>query len=418
MATILVTWELGGGWGHLVPLRPIIDGLARRGHSVVAAVRNVARAGYALADSPARVRLLQAPHRAGAVRDPIREPHTFAQILPDAGWADEIELRAVARAWRTVLECVEPDLLIADHSPTALLASRGLAVRRAVAGFGFICPPDQDPLPNLRFWTRPDPQAMARADAAVLGRMNGVLDDLGQPPIDRVTRIYGDADATFLTTFKELDHFPWRGAPQSAYFGPWTRAEGKAPPWPAGSGPRIYVYLKDCPALPNVLRWLAGSGNPALAYVDTANAKLIEEVKSPTLRIEREPLDMKRVADECECAILHAPHGTTAAMLLAGRPLMMLPVFLEQALMATAVCRMGAGVQSPAADAGGVVARLEKFVSGVDGYAPAAQAFAAKYAGYDPVESNERVLDGIEEILSRSNDRADRRHFVKNLLTT
>ncbi len=39
MSTILFAWELGGGLGHLVQLRPPAEALAARGHRVLAAVR-------------------------------------------------------------------------------------------------------------------------------------------------------------------------------------------------------------------------------------------------------------------------------------------------------------------------------------------------------------------------------------------
>lgn len=45
MATVLVTWELGGGLGHLLPLEPLVRGLSERGHRVAVALRDLSRAG-------------------------------------------------------------------------------------------------------------------------------------------------------------------------------------------------------------------------------------------------------------------------------------------------------------------------------------------------------------------------------------
>jgi hypothetical protein len=44
MATVLLTWELGAGIGHLMNLRPIGEELVKRGHRVIAAVRFLSRA--------------------------------------------------------------------------------------------------------------------------------------------------------------------------------------------------------------------------------------------------------------------------------------------------------------------------------------------------------------------------------------
>jgi hypothetical protein len=59
MATILLAWELGGGLGHFMNLRPVADGLARRGHRVVAALRDLSSARRFLPNQD--VTLLQAP---------------------------------------------------------------------------------------------------------------------------------------------------------------------------------------------------------------------------------------------------------------------------------------------------------------------------------------------------------------------
>jgi UDP:flavonoid glycosyltransferase YjiC (YdhE family) len=61
MATILLTWELGGGMGHLANLAPLARGLAERGHRVTAALSDLSRAHRAFAGVP--VAFFQAPHR-------------------------------------------------------------------------------------------------------------------------------------------------------------------------------------------------------------------------------------------------------------------------------------------------------------------------------------------------------------------
>ena len=52
MPTVLLAWELGGGLGHFMNLRPLAEGLRRRGHRVVAALRDLSVARRFLADAP------------------------------------------------------------------------------------------------------------------------------------------------------------------------------------------------------------------------------------------------------------------------------------------------------------------------------------------------------------------------------
>ncbi len=48
MARMLLTWELGAGLGHLVPLRQLAIALVSRGHEVFVAARDITRAGRVL----------------------------------------------------------------------------------------------------------------------------------------------------------------------------------------------------------------------------------------------------------------------------------------------------------------------------------------------------------------------------------
>ncbi len=51
------------------------------------------------------------------------------------------------RAWHNLFAAVKSDLLVFDHSPTAMLAARGLKTRRVIFGTGLHIPPDVSPWP-------------------------------------------------------------------------------------------------------------------------------------------------------------------------------------------------------------------------------------------------------------------------------
>jgi hypothetical protein len=67
MATILLAWELGGGLGHVMSMRPLAEGLARRGHRVVAVLRDLSSARDFITH-PAVI-CLQAPFKHERMRD-------------------------------------------------------------------------------------------------------------------------------------------------------------------------------------------------------------------------------------------------------------------------------------------------------------------------------------------------------------
>jgi UDP:flavonoid glycosyltransferase YjiC (YdhE family) len=395
MATVLLTWELGAGSGHLIELLPIATSLIRRGHRVMAAVRDLSRAADVF--DGAGVRFVQAPIKLGPPRVEFRPPMTLAHILNNIGFAETRELSARCEAWRAIFEFVKPDLMLCDHSPTALLSARGRNFRRAVIGSGFLCPPDQHPLANLRFWLSADAEQLHRDEDRILQNMNAVLEGQSLAPLSHITRMYAEVDETFLVTVRELDHYPER--PASTYWGAWTRASGKAPLWPGGHGPKIYGYLKSFKALPDLLEQLNQWKYPTLIYPDGIDAKTRERFTSSTLRFEDQRLDIAEVGRQCDLAILNGTHGTTMSLLMAGKPTMQIPINLEQGLVAHAVKQMGAGLAAPEAQPKPIIERIQEML-GSDHFTAAAQRFAEKYTQMDPVRQNEMLVDRIEELLA------------------
>jgi len=219
MATILLAWELGGGLGHFMNLRPLAEGLLRRGHRVVAVLRDLSAARQFLVDP--NVDILQAPFKHARIRD-IEPTCTFAQILHNCGFGDADELLTLAEAWRKLYDYLQPDLIIFDHSPTALLASAGYPARRALIGTGFFSPPDTGApgLPNLRTWLTPNQVELDAHEAQVLANINAALARWSMPPLACVAELYDSRVA----------HPPWRGLSpfaESAACGEDSRTEQK-----------------------------------------------------------------------------------------------------------------------------------------------------------------------------------------------
>ena len=392
MATILLTWELGGGLGHLMNLRPLMEELPKRGHRVIAALRDLSSAHEMLGG--ANVEYLQAPFKHQKMR--LIEPTcTFAQVLHNCGFSAVEELATLAGAWRTMFKCVKPDLIVCDHSPMALLAARGLPARRAVIGAGFTAPPDESPLTNLRTSIEPDLAQLQAHEDEVLENSNAVLRRWGEPTIDRVARLYNPVDEMFLLTFPELDCYPHRRG--ATYWGKWAVEMGQSPEWPAGKGPRIFGYLKPFPALPQLLTTLHGLPNPMLVYASGVDDALKNRFRSPNLHFADGPINLVKAARECDVAILNGTHGSAATMLLAGKPALHIPIFLEQGINAAAVAKLGAGINAMPNEPGEIAAGLHALLN-LSQFGNAAHAFAARYADFDSARQVAKLVDRAEQL--------------------
>ena len=111
-----------------------------------------------------------------------------------------------------------------------------------------------------------------------------------------------------------------------------------------------------------------------------------------------EPLDLGLVTRDCYCAILNGTHATTVQVLLAGRPVLLLPLTLEQHLLANRVAALGAGVAVNLADPKDVFRQMANILN-EDRHVQAAAEFASLYAAFDPQLNVQRWTLRILDLL-------------------
>jgi hypothetical protein len=399
--TALLTWELGGGVGHCVNLQPVANGLLARGWEVWVAVRElpVARKLFGAGE----VKWLQAPFLSGSPPNLIQPALSFTHILHNIGFGEDRLLEALLGGWQSLFEVIEPDILVCEHAPTALLASRWFDVRRVVMGTGFFSPPNVAPMPDVRFWVTPDPGDAARLErdeAAVLSRVNRLLERSARPRLSHLAQLYADVDANYLISFAELDHYPQRLGGE--YWGMWSPTQTAPPSWPEGAGPRVFAYLKPMAhpqALEQILAALNILGTPCLAYLAGTDLQCRSDRRSAMVRLVDEPVNVREVAETCDAVVLNGNAGTATEFLLAGIPQLHIPNFLEQAVLAKLVERLGAGLtifqDQFAAFSNGIESILHD-----RNYRDAAQRFSHQYSSYDPAEIQHRLLSQIDSLAS------------------
>ena len=119
MAHFHLAWELGGDPAHAGRLRVIAQALLARGHAVSLSVRDLGQARRLL--GALNVTMLQAPlwlHGAG------QHAASLAEIMLASGYREAQSLDALVRGWRSALQLLKPDVVVAEFAPTALLIFR------------------------------------------------------------------------------------------------------------------------------------------------------------------------------------------------------------------------------------------------------------------------------------------------------
>lgn len=377
MANVMFAWELGGGQGHLVPHRELLHQLAERGHQVHVVTRDLVRAAQAF--SGLRFRYWQAPI-ASQPPERIFEPTvSLTHILHNVGFASVTEIAARLAAWHNLIDVIRPDLLLADYSPTALLASRRRRVRSIAVGTGFCVPPRVQPLQafaTLRHLAQP--QQLAADEARLVTTINEALAHSSSPAIASLADVFHSTDAQWLTTLPELDHYPDRGSAE--FWGLAPERPGVPAQSPPGDRRRVFGYLKPFPHVENLLELLNRLELPTVIACDGLSVATRQKHASRTLSFAPPHVDLAQMARECHLAITNGNHTTTMRFLLEGKPVVMIPLHLEQELVAHAVQSHRLGVTVRLKEPRDVYSQMAEILN-TPTYHQSATAFAAKYAG-------------------------------------
>ena len=393
MAHILMCWELGGDLGHVARMKPLAEALHRHGHRVSFIVRECLPAERLL--DPGKFRWFQAPYQNDAVPDPRIPTRNMADVMHNTGFHTSRNLAGRVRAWRALFALLDPDLLVFDHSPTALLAARGLKIPRVILGTGFGIPPAVSPFPA--FDANDTDSDLTESEARITITVHDVLENMGEAPIARLADIY-TAEANVFFTFRELDHYPARDA--GDYWGPTHQDAGIPTAWPGGTGKRVFAYLKPFDTLPALLKTLQESGYPTLIYLGKGAETTRRQFQGASnLAFSERPVDLALAVAKADLVVCHSGHGTISAALLAGKPLLLLPLNMEQRMLSARVIQAGAGLAAAALAPEGMRQKFQRLVA-EPSFTDAARAFAERYASLKVETIPERFAVLAERLIA------------------
>lgn len=348
MARILCTWELGSDLGHLSHLRLPIEQALQLGHEVFLVARELSCVREVLGDLP--VRYLQAPFKQDVMTADQSAFPSYTHMIVRQCFSGVDELQSLVQAWRAIFDLVQPDLVLFEHSPTALVAARGYAFRKIVVGNGFFIPPLPQNLtdPFAPFVTTSKTaqvrDGLRSDDQVLLQVINGALQRLGTAGFDTLHEVYGQVDERFLMTLPAIDHFGER--PGHRYLGAQTPHALPEARWPEGSGKKVFAYLHAMPSLEPFLRDLRAAGVCALLYVRGLPVEMRERYNSAQMQFIDERVDLDSVAGQAAWVINHGNHNTVASFVQAGVPQLLIPRHQEHLFTALRLVEQGCAVMA------------------------------------------------------------------------
>ncbi len=341
---IVLCWELGGGYGHLVPLGLLATHFLAQGW----------RVSLLCHDAPAAQRLLQIESLnyqsvAHAPAPTQAFPHSwnYADNLWRNGYWHQASLSANLAAWRQQLLALAPDVLLVDHAPSALLASQDFAIPRLAMGMGFTLPPcpPSGPMPALPPWF-PLPSAALRArEWRCVTHINHALSTLALAPLQQIGDIFSGVKR-LLCAWPELDHYAHRDEPELRWYGPLSdQTQHPAPPWKALNHPqqrRAFVFMDaQHPMLTTVLSALAQRNYHVLAFVRGPSGPVSGPISAPNVHYLTARVCLWQTAQMADCTVLQGGFGSLYPFLLRAVPTFVCPLHLEQAVLAERLRQRG-----------------------------------------------------------------------------
>ncbi|MCG8492580.1 MAG: hypothetical protein MI743_13250 [Sneathiellales bacterium] len=390
MARIVFGWEFGASLGHVYPLLRVADVLKNRGHEVIFVCRDVERSfdvvkarGYAL---------IQAPFWKNPPLRHLRSIPTpsYADVLARQGFAYRNTVRSMMSAWDDILSLLEPDLIIADHSPGLNLAVRG-TIPVINIGNGFTLPPSE---------MESFPQIITKGKSLVseqrlLDMFNDLHRERGRPLMSKLPEIF-DTEGQFVCTLPQLD--PYKEQRRRLLCGPLEECLDQAP---LPEKEHIFLYMANEAEDSEVaLQAVKDTNCSATVYIRGASAERRKKFASDAVKMLDKPVSFSEMLPKATLVLHSGGGGTATSCLMTGRPQITFPRQSEANLSAKLLVKQGLGRPVPPSIKKEELTEIISRTLGDRDLKDRCQQVAAKISQGDWGRALEKVTRRAEELLS------------------
>jgi UDP:flavonoid glycosyltransferase YjiC (YdhE family) len=332
----LFVCEWGDGYGHLLRILSLVASFQKLGFPTKLIVPETeTHQNFGIPASLSGEVSFRAP--LGFGRKQSRFSVNYLDLLTNSGFEDTQLVCRSIESWFSAFDEYQPDLLVAEFAPTAMIAARLAGIPVAIVGTGFTVPPLASPMPSLHPWLRIPATALAQADARLIDSLEPVFTRFGSIAPRRAVDLF-EGVRRYRCTLPALDHYDPR--PEETYWGLVSdKADGLMGSWDS-EAPEIFVYMRwTNRATEPILAALRQLGLRSLAVIPDLPEHVA--VDGPSLDATRHLTSIAQMAASSRLAITEASFNTTAAFLAKGVPVLCFPRQLEQACLAYRLSNRG-----------------------------------------------------------------------------
>lgn len=346
MAKYLLTWELGGGLGHIMHLHTVSQCLLDAGHQVFAAIKDLSHSKL-LTDLG--VPCFQAPQLLLDMDNANGSPNSFAEILYRRGYSSPASLECLIESWHSLLNLISPDVVICDSSPTSLLAAKTFGYHKTIAIASSFFLPTTDQINSVfrqHSECNQDNLRLKTISDSVLNSVNLMSKQKGGEQFGKLEELFYGCK-NYLFTVPELDYSYQRTCEFSyigntgvvsdtkfdsnfqSYFKEFNKTNNKI------KNRKIFVYLKnEYKSVEVILNQLGSVDAEIVIYLSGEKNTNISKYTSSNVSIHCQPINIDLVLRDADLVISHAGCGLITSALMVGVPLLLLPISYEQFLNA------------------------------------------------------------------------------------
>ena len=321
------------GMGHLARILPIVRNLSDRDHKVILFVRNPQECVRILAKE--KLPILPVMNIKANIPEMRMQSryYSYSDFMAIAGCYFLEHLFTITLSWKTIFDLYKPDLIICDHSPNCCLAAFA-RIPVVLLGDGFTLPPAHEP-------TFPGTVGAENIvdPGRLLENMRSVQKMHGNRMPQTLTEPFRTAGRLFCT-LPELDYYPLLRRDTIIGPPPNDLIDQIPPP----NEPRWFAYLKaGFPITGKILESLCNVKIPGEVYISDLTPEGAERLTRSSIVVHYEPPPMNQILSRISVVLHHGGNGVASAVLSAGRPQILVPMYHEAEVTGGFIRRAGAG---------------------------------------------------------------------------